>query len=95
MKNREAVLNIIRKNKKDIQKYGVLKLGLFGSYARGENSEESDVDLLVEFKTKSFNDYMDLKFFLEDRLECHVDLVLSNTIKPALRGSILGNVIYV
>lgn len=51
-----------------IRGYGVRRIGLFGSYCRGEQTETSDVDILVEFEDdeKTFDNYMDLKFFLED-----------------------------
>ncbi|MBI3012103.1 MAG: nucleotidyltransferase family protein [Elusimicrobia bacterium] len=94
-KNKEEIINTLRKNQARILQYGVHRLGLFGSYARNENTELSDVDFLVEFETVSFDRYMDLKFYLEDLFNCHVDLVLSKSIKPRLRESILKEVIYV
>lgn len=77
-----------------IKKYGVKRIGLFGSYVRGEERVESDLDILVEFERgkKTFDNYMGLKFFLEDLSGCKVDLVISETIKPDLKPYILGNV---
>lgn len=73
-------------------RFGVKSLGLFGSIARGEASPGSDVDILVEFKAPSFDHYMDLKFYLEERLGRPVDLVLKGSLKPALRERILREV---
>ncbi len=73
-------------------RFGVKSLGLFGSIARGEASPDSDVDILVEFDAPSFDHYMDLKFYLEDRLGRSVDLVLKGSLKPALRERILREV---
>ena len=93
--NGQEILRLIEKNREVIQRrYGARRLGLFGSYARGEATETSDLDFVVELKTKSFDAYMDLKFFLEDLFQCPVDLVLIDTIKPRLRQSILGEAVY-
>jgi uncharacterized protein len=76
--------------------YGVQRIGLFGSYSRGEEKDSSDIDLIVEFSTShlSFDNYMDLKFFLEDAFQKPVDLVIINDIKPALKPVILVDVKY-
>ena len=67
---------------------GVRRLGLFGSTARNEASQVSDLDFLVKFQQKSFDGYMDLKEFLERVFGRRVDLVISETLKPRLRGLI-------
>lgn len=83
-------------NMEKIRGYGVRRIGLFGSYIRGEQTETSDVDILVEFEDdeKTFDNYMDLKFFLEDLFGLKVDLVMEGTIKPDLLPYILGSVKY-
>ena len=73
-------------------RFGVKSLGLFGSIARGDASPRSDVDIWVEFEAPSFDHYMDLKFYLEERLGRPVDLVLKGSLKPALRERILREV---
>jgi len=73
-----------------LQKHQVVKAGLFGSFARNEATEESDVDLLVEFsKVLGMLQYMNLKFELEDILKRKVDLIEYEAIKPRMRQSIL------
>ena len=92
---REQILRILEENQNTIRSYGVKRLGLFGSCARGECSEGSDLDFVVEFHKKSFDSYMDLKVFLEGLFECRVDLVLADTIKPRLRSTILEEAVHV
>ena len=70
------------------------RLGLFGSAARGEATDSSDLDFLVELEKKTFDNYMDLKFFLEDLFGCKVDLVMKDALKPRLREPILKETIY-
>src|SRR4030043_176744 len=94
VKNREEILKIIGENRNTIRRYGVRRLGLFGSCARGECNEVSDLDFVVEFEKKSFDAYMDLKLFLEKLFGCQVDLVISDSIKPRLRSVILGEAIH-
>ena len=67
----------------------VRELALFGSYAREDAVENSDVDFLVDFEGKSFDDYMALKELLERVLGKRVDLVIKSAIKPRIRDAIL------
>ncbi len=77
-------------------KFNVSRIGVFGSFARGESGTKSDVDVLVEFKPgfKTFDNYMDLKYYLEDIFSRKVDLVTVNALKPQLKDDILQDVIY-
>ena len=72
----------------------VRRIGLFGSFLRGERGEESDLDILVEMERPTFDHYMDLKFFLEEHLNRPVDLVLADTVKPRLKPIIARKVAY-
>lgn len=94
MLSKEQIIRSIQDNRSAIQQYGVRRLGLFGSYAKAENIETSDIDFIVEFNAKSFDNYMGLKFYLEEIFRRKVDLVLPNTIKPRLRETILKEVTY-
>lgn len=91
---REEILSRLTENREAIRRYGVRRLGLFGSVARGENTSASDLDFLVEFDQKSFDAYMDLKVFLEGLFACPVDLVLADTLKPRLRETISNEIIH-
>jgi len=87
---KESIMNLISRNGKEIRKFGVKKLWIFGSFVRGEQREESDVDILVEFEKgkKTFDNYMELKFFLEDLLGVEVDLITVEALKPRFRDAI-------
>lgn len=94
-KSREGILKILEANKNGLKKFGVRKLALFGSYARGEESSTSDLDFLVDFDRVSFDAYMDLKFYLENLFGRKVDLVLIETLKERLKKSILKENVHV
>jgi len=93
MKPKE-ILNKLEEHRETIRGFGVRRLGIFGSYARGEQSEASDMDFLVEFERATFDNYFDLKFFLEDLFGRSVDLVIKDTIKPRIRSTILEETVY-
>jgi predicted nucleotidyltransferase len=93
-KSQNEILKMISDHRDEISCFGVRQLGLFGSAVRGEATQDSDLDFLVEFETKSFDAYMDLKFFLEDLFSCQVDLVIADAIKPRLRESILKEAVH-
>ena len=76
-------------------KYKVKKLGIFGSYARGEQSTESDVDILVEFESPVGFEFIDLADELEKILNKRIDLVSANAVKPRLKKYILQDITYV
>jgi uncharacterized protein len=66
--------------------YGITSLALFGSVARDEATDTSDVDALVDFGAPpTFDQYMGLKFFLEDLLQCQVDVVTRRALKERIR----------
>lgn len=92
----EEILKLIEQNREEIRRYGVKRIGLFGSYLRGEQREKSDIDILVEFERgkKTFDNYMELKFFLENLLKRKVDLVIAENVKPELRKYIMESVKY-
>ncbi|MCZ6655380.1 MAG: nucleotidyltransferase family protein [Planctomycetota bacterium] len=92
-RGREEIVQLLREQRGAIRDYGVRRLRLFGSCARNEAREVSDLDFLVDFEKKSFDAYMGLKEFLENLFGCPVDLVLSNAIKPNLRPFILKDAI--
>ena len=90
-------LFLLRKHEEQIRnQYGVFRIGIFGSCIRGEERPDSDVDVLVEFKEgqETFNNYMDLKFYLEDLFQRNVDLVIRDSIKRRLRDPIENEVVY-
>jgi len=94
IRDSQEILKIIEDNRKKIKGFGVTSLGLFGSAVRGEATDASDLDFVVELEKNTFDAYMDLKEFLEGLFGCKVDLVLKDSIKPRLREPILGEAVY-
>ncbi len=91
-------LQKIRTKKEEIEEqFGVERIGVFGSAVRDDFSGESDVDVVVEFEPGqvTFDNYMNLKYFLEKLLERDVDLVTADTIKERIRADVLEEVEYV
>jgi hypothetical protein len=92
-RNGEAILEELKKRKDDLAGFGVTRLSLFGSSARNQADDVSDLDFVVEFENKSFDVYMDLKAYLEELFGRKVDLVLRDAIKPRLRERILAETV--
>ncbi len=94
--NGEEIIAFFKNNKSKLANFGISKIGLFGSYSKNKENQNSDIDILVEFKEgkKTFDNYMDLKFYLEDKLRKKVDLVIDQNIKEELKSEILGSVKY-
>ncbi len=96
MLNKKIIMQSIQDNINEIKSYGIRRIGVFGSFARASQNEKSDVDVLIEFcpGKKSFDNYMELKFFLEKLLHRKVDLVIKDAVKPRIRSYILEEVLY-
>ncbi len=95
--NKEAVLIQLGDRAEEIRKrFSVKALWLFGSITREEATDDSDVDVLVEFDRKaSFDLFMDLKFYLEELLGTKVDLVTDKAVRPRMRREIEKEIINV
>jgi len=93
-RSREEILQALAGNEPEFRRMGVRRIGLFGSMARGDSHDSSDLDFLVDFERKSFDHYMDLKEFLEELFGCTVDLVIAENLKPRLRDTILSQTVY-
>ena len=78
------------------KKYNVANIGIFGSYARGDQKRNSDIDILVEFaKPVGFFKFVDLEDYLSKILGREVDLATKSSLKSAIKKDILKEVIYV
>ncbi|HID27892.1 MAG TPA: nucleotidyltransferase [Methanosarcinales archaeon] len=76
------VIEILKKHEKEIKDmFGVRKLGVFGSYVREKQKDTSDIDLLVEFEKPTFDNFMDLAFYLEDLFGRSVDILTPEGVK--------------
>lgn len=93
---RQYVLQSLHQDQMTLKQYGVKSLSLFGSVAREEEKETSDIDILVTFEQPlGFFAFMDLKDHLEEILGTHVDLVTEDALHPRLRNKILKESIHV
>jgi hypothetical protein len=95
--DKSSVMALIRDNQARIRTLGVVKLGLFGSFARGQQSTDSDIDLLVEFECgqETFDNFMQLYFLFEDLTGRRIEIVTPDSISPYIRPKILREVEYV
>ena len=94
---RQEIIKIIRNKKPEMEsRYGVQRLGLFGSYIKGRQRKKSDIDILVSFNRDiDLFDFLDLRTYLESQLQAKVDLVMETALKPAIGKRILSEVEYV
>ena len=98
MKSKEQIKKIIRQKGIQIRGYGVSKIGVFGSYSRGEQKEESDIDILIDFNpgAETFDNYMNLCDLLEEIFgDSEIDIVTYNGLSPIIGPKILKEVEYV
>lgn len=96
VQTKEEVLTIIRNHQKEIRDLGVRRCGFFGSFVRERATGQSDIDILVEFEPgqKTFDNFMQLAFLLEDLLGRDVDLVTAESLSPYIGPHILKEVEY-
>lgn len=92
----KSASKILKQHKSELTEQGVRALAIFGSVARNESTSKSDVDILIDFDSKrGLFAFVDLKTYLEDILNCKVDLVTKNALHPALKTQILHEAKYV
>jgi len=91
-------LSFLTQNKKLFRdKYHIIRIGIFGSYARGEQNINSDIDLLVEFEDNTQDLYdlkQQIKDYFRENLDIEVDICREKYIKPRIKKSILKETIY-
>jgi hypothetical protein len=96
--SKEKILITLKKHAPKIESLGVIKIGLFGSYVREEQTKQSDIDIFVEFdpQKESFDNFMDLCFMLDDMFKNKkVEVVTKNGLSPYIGPKILKEVEYV
>lgn len=94
---KDEALQFFKTHKQEmVDRFGVKRLALFGSTVRDEATQDSDLDVLVEFEGgETYRNYFDLLFFLEDSLHCEIDLVCRDALRPQLKPYIEKEAIYV
>ena len=96
MKTLKEIMEIIKQHRQELEeKYKVKSIAIFGSYISGEQEDESDIDVLVEFKEPVGFLFFHLTDFLEEILKVKVDLVTPDAIKPNRRKYIMEDLTYV
>ena len=91
-----SIFQLLAANRERLHSLGVLRLGLFGSFVRGQQHPASDIDVLVEFQPerKSFDNFMALSLFLEDLLQRPVEVLTLESLSPHIGPRILKEVEY-
>ena len=95
--NRDEVLNVLRTHKATLaQRFGVSELALFGSFARDQGADDSDLDILVRFDKPATSDaYFGTQFYLEDLLGHPVDLVTDKALRAEMRPYVERDIVNV
>lgn len=95
--NRDQITNILNQHRELLKKnYDVEDLGVFGSFARGDNTQTSDVDILVRFSQPlGFFKFIELENYLTKLLGRKVDLVTEKALKPTIKNDVLREIVYV
>jgi uncharacterized protein len=91
----ETILQFLQDHRETLREMGITRIGLFGSYARGEQHTDSDIDLVFSTEKLTFRNWMGLWGWLEDQLEAQIDLIPEKDIRPELRPYIMKEVRYV
>jgi len=94
--NKNTIKRLLINNQNRLRDLGIKRVGLFGSYVRGEENKESDIDLLVEFfdGEKTFDRFMELSYFLEKILNHRIELVTPEGMSPYIAPHILKEIEY-
>jgi len=98
MTERDYILTTIKSHKPDLLKYGIRLIGLFGSYARNEQSDNSDIDILIDFdpEEENFDNYMAVCDLIENLFgKRKTEIVTKNGLSQYIGPKILNEVIYV
>jgi predicted nucleotidyltransferase len=95
--DKHHIIKSIQSNAEDLQKLGAERLGLFGSFVRGEQNDESDIDILVEFKPglKTYRNYLNLADYLEAKLGRKVDLLTWEGMASFVKREVLKKIEFI
>lgn len=96
--SREQITDFLKSHKIEYrEKYGICKIGLFGSIVRGEQTESSDIDIAIEMEPskKNLHNFLSFKRDLESRFGTTVDLGIESTLKQSVKENIKNEIVYV
>lgn len=90
-----SIIDILRRHEQEIKKrFSVKRIGLFGSFARGDETDTSDVDIMVVFEKPTFDNFMRLTFYLEDLFNRRVELVTPDSLSPYIAPYVKKEVVW-
>lgn len=94
---KEQIIKFLEENKLFFeQEFGVVRMGLFGSFVRGNEREDSDIDIAVEMRDERiFRNFFRLERYLKEHLKREIDLGIEATLKPAVKQRVLEEIVYV
>ena len=98
VRNKNDIIMFLQAHKDELaQRFGVVSIGLFGSYARGEAREDSDIDIAIELPPakKSLSNFLGIRRYLEEQFGKTVDLGIESTLKPLARDLVAKEIIHV
>jgi len=98
-KNKDEILQILKRHKKELyNKYGIKEIGLFGSFARGDETTKSDIDILVEYKKNLMRTLFDEARLINELEEIlkkeNIDLAVKKNLNKYYKDNILKEVLY-
>jgi len=96
--SKEEIIGYLKRNKTFLyDRFGVIRMGVFGSVVRGDQTGSSDIDMIVDIEKgrKNIHSFLQLKRFLEKELEKKIDLGFEHSLKPIVRDKIKEQIIYV
>jgi predicted nucleotidyltransferase len=94
---KEHIIGSIQESRAALRSLGVKSIGLFGSFVRGDTSQQSDVDILVEFdpEKRTYDNFIETCFLLEELLDRKVEVVTADSVSPYIKPYILKEIEYV
>ncbi len=98
MTTKDFIISTIKTHKSELSQFGIKDIGLFGSYAREEQSAKSNIDILIDFEPdkENFDNYMAVYDYFEELFKNEkIDIVTKNGLSPYIGPSILNEVLYV
>ncbi len=89
--NKEEIFKLLKQHREKLKNHSVIRIGLFGSVLRGDDTSESDIDFIVEFEDgkKNYDNFIELAFLLENLLQRKVDLLTIEALSPYMKPKIL------